>query len=260
MTIAKYLFFLLQILSRYFIIAGVFFLLFYVIYKSKWSYKKIQKIFPQAKDYRREILNSLFSIGLFALIPALFFKNPDLRPYTQLYDEIAEKGWLYYFLAFPIMAFLHDTYFYWMHRLLHTKLLYKKLHLTHHLSANPSPWSAYSFSFGEAIVEVGIFVIFIFIMPLHKTHIFFFFLFSFVYNVYGHLGWELYPKGFSKNWFGKWMNTSVNHNMHHKYVKGNYSLYFLFWDRWMNTLREDYDAQYDEVKNRQAPLPTQSNP
>jgi Delta7-sterol 5-desaturase len=74
------------------------------------------------------------------------------------------------------------------------------------------------------------------------------------------LGWELYPKGFSKNWFGKWMNTSVNHNMHHKYVKGNYSLYFLFWDRWMNTLREDYDAQYDEVKNRQAPLPTQSNP
>ena len=176
MTIAKYLFFLLQILSRYFIIAGVFFLLFYVIYKSKWSYKKIQKIFPQAKDYRREILNSLFSIGLFALIPALFFKNPDLRPYTQLYDEIAEKGWLYYFLAFPIMAFLHDTYFYWMHRLLHTKLLYKKLHLTHHLSANPSPWSAYSFSFGEAIVEVGIFVILIIIMPLHKTHIFFFFL------------------------------------------------------------------------------------
>jgi sterol desaturase/sphingolipid hydroxylase (fatty acid hydroxylase superfamily) len=48
--------------------------------------------------------------------------------------------------------------------------------------------------------------------------------------------------------------------MHHKYVKGNYSLYFLFWDRWMNTLREDYDAQYDEVKNRQAPIPTQSNP
>ena len=93
MTITKYLFFLFQILSRYFIIAGVFFLLFYVIYKSKWSYKKIQQIFPRAKDYRREILNSLFSIGLFALIPALFFKNPDLRPYTQLYDEIVEKGW-----------------------------------------------------------------------------------------------------------------------------------------------------------------------
>jgi sterol desaturase/sphingolipid hydroxylase (fatty acid hydroxylase superfamily) len=71
-----------------------------------------------------------------------------------------------------------------------------------------------------------------------------------VYNIYGHLGWELYPKNFHKTQIGRWINTSVCHNQHHQYFKGNYSLYFLFWDRWMGTLREDYDAQYEKVKSQ----------
>jgi sterol desaturase/sphingolipid hydroxylase (fatty acid hydroxylase superfamily) len=37
--------------------------------------------------------------------------------------------------------------------------------------------------------------------------------------------------------------------MHHQYFKGNYGLYFLFWDRIMGTLREDYDARFDAVKS-----------
>jgi len=87
-------------------------------------------------------------------------------------------------------------------------------------------------------------------MPTTAIHLFFFFFAMMVYNVYGHLGWELYPKGFSKHWIGKWVNTSVNHNMHHQYFKGNYGLYFLWWDRWIGTIRKDYDNKFDEVKGR----------
>ena len=75
-----------------------------------------------------------------------------------------------------------------------------------------------------------------------------------IYNVYGHLGWELYPKNFQRSLIGKWINTSINHNQHHQYFKGNYGLYFLWWDRWFGTLREDYNAKYDEVKERQQQL------
>jgi sterol desaturase/sphingolipid hydroxylase (fatty acid hydroxylase superfamily) len=80
-----------------------------------------------------------------------------------------------------------------------------------------------------------------------------FFVFSLVYNVYGHLGFEIYPKGFNKNWFGKWMNTSVSHNLHHQYFKGNYGLYFTIWDRLMGTLRPDYDAAFENLKQRENP-------
>jgi sterol desaturase/sphingolipid hydroxylase (fatty acid hydroxylase superfamily) len=64
------------------------------------------------------------------------------------------------------------------------------------------------------------------------------------------LGWELYPAGFSKHPVGKWINTSVNHNQHHQFFKGNYGLYFLFWDRVMGTLRTDYDSHFEKVKAR----------
>jgi len=155
---------------------------------------------------------------------------------------------LWFWLAFPCMFIIHDAYFYWMHRVMHHPKLFKLFHVVHHKSTNPSPWAAYAFQPTEAIVEAGIFVVFVFIMPIMFWHLFFFFLFMIVYNVYGHLGYELYPKGFSKHWFGKWINTSVNHNQHHQYFKGNYGLYFLWWDRWMGTLREDYDVKFEEVK------------
>jgi Delta7-sterol 5-desaturase len=77
------------------------------------------------------------------------------------------------------------------------------------------------------------------------------FIFSLVYNVYGHLGFELYSNGFNTHWFGKWINTSVSHNMHHQYFKGNYGLYFTIWDRMMGTLNKNYDNAFEEVTSRQ---------
>lgn len=96
--------------------------------------------------------------------------------------------------------------------------------------------------------KAGILVVFLFTLPMHRTNFIFFFLFMIIYNVYGHLGWELYPKNFHKTRIGKWINTSVAHNQHHQYFKGNYGLYFLFWDRIMGTLRKDYDEQFETVK------------
>ncbi len=240
----------IQIISlRYFIFAGIVWLIWYVLLRKKISFKKIQLRFPENKDYRREIFYSILTMIIFALVPA-FILGTSFRQYTQFYSNIHDHSMLWFWIAFPIMLIIHDTYFYWMHRLMHHPKLFKIFHLLHHKSVNPSPWAAYSFYPTEAVVEAGIFIVFVMIMPIHFLHLFIFFLFMIIYNVYGHLGWELYPKGFNKHWFGKWINTSVNHNQHHQYFKGNYSLYFLWWDRWMKTLREDYDTKFEEVKSR----------
>ncbi len=239
----------LIIALRYFIIAGLAFFIWYVLLKNKVAFKKIQLRYPTLKDYQREILFSVITICIFASVP-YFLLNPPIRQYTLFYKGIATHGWLWFWCAFPIMLFLHDAYFYLTHRLMHHPKLFKTFHLLHHKSVNPSPWAAFAFHPLEALVEIGIVIIFIFCMPICFYHLFFFFLFMMLYNVYGHLGWELYPKGFNKSSVGKWLNTSINHNQHHQYFKGNYGLYFLWWDRWFKTIREDYDAQFEEVKNR----------
>lgn len=239
---------------KYFFISLPFFLVYYVFFRKRVSYRKIQLKFPGIKDYARELLFSALSVMLFSVPPLIMLYNDDIRPHTTFYKHIDEYGTVYFILAFPLMLFMHDTYFYWAHRLMHHPWLFKTVHLVHHKSTNPSPWAAYAFHPFEAVVESMIFVVFLFTIPVHGIHLMWFFVMSLIYNVYGHLGFEIYPKGFNKHWLGKWLNTSVSHNQHHQFFKGNYGLYFTIWDRLMGTLRRDYDIAFDNVKQRKKPL------
>ena len=250
MTWSAFLLELWRVANKYYIVGGITFLVFYLILGRRIGWKKIQSKFPHPSDYWREIGFSTLSIVIFALPPLLILHSDAIRPHTTFYRDIAHYGWAYFFFAFVLMIFVHDTYFYWMHRLIHHPKLFRAFHLVHHRSTNPSPWAAYAFHPLEAILESMIFVIFLFAIPVTGWHLFAFFVVSLVYNVYGHLGFELYPKGFNRHWLGRWVNTSVSHNMHHHYFKGNYGLYFLFWDRMMGTLRKDYDNAFQEITAR----------
>jgi Delta7-sterol 5-desaturase len=234
---------------RYFIFAFLAFLIYYVIFRKRLSFKKIQKHFPSGKDHFREIAYSLITVVIFTAIGYLVFISP-LAEYNFVYYHLRERSMIYFIASIFIMIFLHDVYFYWTHRLMHHKRLFKWMHRVHHLSTNPSPWAAFAFHPFEAVVEAGIIALIPFVMPVHPLAIGIFLTFMMVYNVYGHLGFELYPRWFVRHPLGKWVNTSVNHNLHHEYVTGNYGLYTLIWDRLMGTLRADYEAKLDEVHSR----------
>jgi Delta7-sterol 5-desaturase len=240
---------LLVIFLRYLILAMIAFVVFYVIRKEAWRFRRIQQRFPLNRDYLREFVYSILTAFIFAAIGYLVFATPFVR-YTQVYYEISQYGMGYFIASIVMMIVLHDTYFYWTHWLMHRKRVYRYVHKVHHLSTNPSPWAAMAFHPIEAVIEAGVIVVIALVMPVHPLAIGIFLLFMMIYNVYGHLGYELYPKGFSRSALGKWINTSVNHNMHHQTFKGNYGLYFLFWDRVMGTLQDNYDETFDEVKSR----------
>lgn len=248
---------MLIIADRYYVVAGSAFLVFYVLARKRMARRKIQRKFPRWKDYGRELFFSTISIAIFALPPLILVQNDAFRPHTTFYASVGRYGWVYFFAVFPLMFLIHDTYFYWTHRLIHHPKLFRLFHLVHHRSVNPSPLAAYAFHPLEAFTESLIFVVFLFTIPMTVWHLSVFFVLSLLYNVYGHLGYELYPAAFHRHWLGRWVNTSVSHNQHHHYCKGNYGLYFLFWDRVTGTLRKDYDSAYKEVSSRprQAAMP-----
>jgi len=234
-----------KILIRYLITASLAFISFYFIFKNIFWFRKIQKKLPKRKDYKRDIIYSLISVSIFGTVSLIIFYY--LFSYTNFYRNFNQYGVLYYIFSWIWMLFLHDTYFYWMHKMMHHPKLYRKVHLVHHKSTNPSPWTAYAFHPFEAFLEALIAPLIAFTLPVHISAFGLFFLFQIIYNVYGHLGFELYPKGFHKTLIGKWINTSTAHNLHHKKFNGNYGLYFLFWDRIMGTIREDYDSTFEET-------------
>ncbi|MBC8156433.1 MAG: sterol desaturase family protein [Bacteroidetes bacterium] len=236
-------------LLRYALVAGLFFGVWYGWKKKDRLARKIQQRLPKNKDYQREILYSLGTVLVFTGI-TLIMTQPAVRQYTLVYTRWTDYSTAYGVASFFGLILFHDTYFYWTHRAMHDPRLFKIVHLVHHKSTNPSPWAAYAFHPIEAIVEAAIVPLSMFIMPLHPLTIFVFLVFMIIYNVYGHLGWELYPKNFNRHWLGKWLNTSVNHNQHHQFFTGNYGLYFRWWDEWMGTTRADYDAAFDRVAGK----------
>src|SRR5687768_3614129 len=130
----------LLLFLRYLVIAGVAFMVFYVFFRQRFANLKIQQLFPKQKDYLREVMYSLATFVIFALIALALVYSP-LKPYTKIYPNISDYGWGYFVLSVFLSLLIHDAYFYWTHRLMHHPKLFKYFHLVHHKSTNPSPWA-----------------------------------------------------------------------------------------------------------------------
>ncbi|WP_109698991.1 sterol desaturase family protein [Chitinophaga deserti] len=236
-------------LIRYFVLAGIPFLLFYILLRSSTTKYKIQNRTATKKDFFREIMHSGSSSLVFAIISVIVLFTP-LKSYTLLYTDFNAFPLWWVPVSLVLSLVIHDTYFYWMHRTLHHKKLFRFTHKVHHQSVNPSPWTSYSFHILEAIAEGGILVVLAFTLPMHADVLIMFTVVSLIINVYGHLGYEIMPKGLRNSFIFEIINTSVYHNLHHSKFKGNYSLYFRWWDKLMKTENPDYVKVYDRIQEQ----------
>lgn len=229
--------------GRYLVFTSLAFIIFYVLFLRYFQGRRIQAKFPKRIDYFRDFGFSALSILLFIGLAFLTFRT--LRPYNFLYSDFSQFSLGYYLFTFVVLFFFHDAYFYAIHRLMHWPPLFRHVHLVHHKSTNPSPWTAYAFHPLEALLEGAVIPLMTFLLPVHVSVIGLLMLFQIVFNVYGHLGYELFPKGFHHTWVGRFVNTSVAHNQHHAKFHGNYGLYTLIWDRLFGTVRQDYSEAFD---------------
>lgn len=234
---------------RYFAIAGIAFLLFYKLLSGRMEKAKIQSRAAKRKDFIREILHSVQSTAVMSVIAFLILFTPA-KEYTLLYKDAGAIGLWYIPVSVLLSLIVHDTYFYWMHRLLHHKKLFKLAHVVHHQSTNPSPWASYSFHFIEAWTEGAVLFVIMFLIPMHPLTVILFTIVGFIINVYGHLGYEIAPKQLRNSVLFEVLNTSVHHNVHHSKFKGNYGLYFRVWDRLMGTEHPDYVKEYDRIQEK----------
>jgi len=236
-------------LLRYIVIAGVVFVFAYHIFKKKLERSKIQQKVIKKKDVVREIFHSLQSTVVFTIITCIILLTP-MKDCTLIYDEISDYPYWWIGASTLLSLVVHDTYFYWMHRLLHHKRIFRYTHVVHHKSTNPSPWASYSFHILEAIPEGLILVVLVFVLPMHLLSISIFTVLGLIINVYGHLGYEIAPRSFRNTVFFSIINTSVHHNLHHSRFIGNYGLYFRFWDKLMKTEVADYEEKYDNIQQK----------
>ena len=242
---------------HFMLIAGGLFMVFYIWKKTKYLYLKIQQRFPSKKDVTREIKYSISTSIIFSVVIVLVMWA-SAEDITLIYRPIDKYGYGYFVFSIFLMILIHDAYFYWTHRLLHWKPLFKRVHVVHHMSLNPTPFSAYAFHPIEALVEVGIVPVIVFIVPYHYLALTIFSGYALVMNIMGHMGYEFFPKSFARNKAANWHNSATHHNMHHRYVKYNFGLYFNLWDRWMKTNHPKYEEVFEQVADQRDAI--KSNP
>lgn len=239
---------------RYFLAAGLVWLLGYVIFKKSWFKRKINQRYPSSADMWREFRWSMLTVVIYGLVGAATIWAAKMG-WTQMYGKIGRFGWGWFVGSIFVAILVHDTWFYWTHRMMHHKKLFRWFHKVHHESTNPSPWAAYSFAPLEAVVQALIFPIVMFGMPMHPLAFVIFMGWQIAFNVAGHSGYEIHPRWLMDSWWGKVINTPTNHAMHHEKMRGNYGLYFNIWDRIMGTNHADYERRFREVTSRPASEP-----
>ena len=221
---------------------GVFFGI-WVILAPFIKSRRIREHRSPAKQIKMELFNSFRSICVFVALDILVF---DLASNGLLltYNDIAEYGLVWYFASVPVAIVLHDAYFYWTHRAMHHAKLYKRFHLTHHRSHNPTPFTAYSFAVGEAVVMYAYVPLLMLVLPMHGSAIALVLLIMIFKNAIGHCGYELFPRNTLTNPILKHMTTVTHHDMHHEKAGGNFGFYFVWWDKWMGTEHANYAQRF----------------
>ncbi len=235
---------------EYTLFIAPFFVIFWLLFKKKFQAIRIQET-PRATThhFQHDLKHTLVTLLIFAVmdVTLLYLQS---KGYTFLYNNIEQYGWVYLVISFAVVLFLHDAFFYWTHRAMHHPKLYGFFHRVHHESTDPSPLTSGSFHPSEAVVENALQFILPFVMPLHFSVILAWQLFDIINNVLGHLGYELYPKGWVKMPILKYKTASTHHNMHHQLFNGNYALYFTWWDKWMGTEFIDYESRHEQIFER----------
>jgi Delta7-sterol 5-desaturase len=226
--------FLFILLLGYLIPCAHFYYLYFLREDQAKRERRIQQRRPRSLDIRREIKLSLVTILIFSVMGTVLIEMYKAG-LTSIYRDFHKDSLAYLPISFILSLVLFDTYFYWSHRLMHWRPLFKYFHVGHHKSISPTPWAIYAFQPLEAIVQFSGVALMVIFLPLHPTVLLAFLSFDSLVNLAGHTGHELVPARMGKHWLFQGWNTVTHHDNHHTNMRVNFGVFFNVWDRWMGT-------------------------
>lgn len=166
------------------------------------------------------------------LIPLAFTENP-----------------VWFIALFFLVPVWESFYFYWIHRWLHWKPLYKLAHHLHHRNSNVGPWSGLSMHPVEHVIYLGSVMIH-WVIASHPVHILYHLQFYALSAATTHSGYE---GVFIRNKKRLAMGT-FHHQMHHRYFECNYGSLEIPWDKFFGSFHDGTEAGRVAMQERRKRL------
>ncbi|HWP64664.1 MAG TPA: sterol desaturase family protein [Candidatus Limnocylindria bacterium] len=165
---------------------------------------------------------------------------PVLRLVSTIHAGALPPWWV---IAGQVLFFVYldDFLYYWFHRAMHTRWLYKHVHAWHHRIV--TPWAVtgnymhpLEYGLTGAVALVGPMLV-----GAHVVTLWIWFAFRQWEAAEGHCGYDL---PWTPTHFLPFNDGPTHHDVHHERVKGNYAGFFPLWDRVFGTLARGYAEEW----------------
>lgn len=164
--------------------------------------------------------------------------------YFPLYDDIATHGWLYLVVSLIGAIVFAETCIYWIHRALHTRVLYRTLHVHHHRFREPTPYTSLAFHPVDSFSQSLPYHIYALFVPMYVWAYLTLFVFALLWSLMIHDQVRWVPFRF--------VNHTGCHTAHHWFFSYNFGNYFTFWDRLCGTYLDPEALPEKFVASKQA--------
>ncbi len=142
----------------------------------------------------------------------------------------------------PVWSSMH---FYWVHRLLHWKPLYRAAHALHHRNVNVGPWSGLSMHPLEHLIYMSS-VLIHWIVASHPIHVLFHMYWLTLGAVTSHTGFDgIVVKDKNRLALG-----FFHHQLHHRYFECNYGNADMPWDKWFGSFHDGTPEAAERMRER----------
>lgn len=237
----------------YFAVVGLVFLITRRWFQSWMATRRIRtrgRRFDKAQLFH-EIRHSLVVLAL-GTAQLLAIRELQARGLVSLPEDLGAWGPAGAVVGLLGLIVFNDLWFYAVHRLLHTRWLFKVVHSVHHRSVEVNPFSSYSFHVVEALLITCWVIPVVLLLPIPLPVIMAAQVIGLLNNVMAHLGHELLPHWWTRAPILRWSNTATFHALHHERFKGNYGLFSRVWDRLFGTELDGYELAFADAHSREA--------
>lgn len=216
---------LLYSYSFYFVLSGLSYVIVFVALRRRLGVTHV----PAPRESLRAIWTSLGgNLGNVLLTAPIHWAILSGR--TRVYFSVEEYGVPWLLVSVVLVLVVTETMIYWIHRALHVRWLYARLHRQHHAFRRPTPWVSNAFhpldSFAQALPHH----LCAFMLPLN----------TWVYHSYvtAVMIWAVMIHDRVCFVGHPLVNHTGCHTAHHWYNKYNYGQFLSVWDRLCRTYKD----------------------
>lgn len=156
---------------------------------------------------------------------------------------------IWFICLFFLIPIWESFYFYWIHRALHWRPLYRLAHHVHHRNANVGPWSGLSMHPVEHVIYLGS-VLVHWLIASHPVHILYHLQYYALSAATTHSGYEALVIRDEK----RLALGTFHHQMHHRYFECNYGSLEIPWDKLFGSFHDGTDAGREQMNARRKRL------